>query len=167
MLHQIARTPPPLRRVPRFWDTLAFRIGVLVNLAVLLVLGIAALLGYRQERNWLLAAEVERLKEEAKIIAVARARIPDQEDFESFLDEFCHQMSVAVSPAHHIIALDEHGQILFKAHARAKATLEAEMVRAARDETQQFTSGAEGFIIATAPTSGRLMIAVAQSAKPR
>ncbi|HKQ47569.1 MAG TPA: SpoIIE family protein phosphatase [Phycisphaerae bacterium] len=142
---------------------MAFRIGVLVNLAVLLVLGMAAVLGYQQKRASLLTAEAERLREEAKVIAVARAKMPDQEVFRSFLDEFCHQMSVAVSPGHHIIALDEKGQILFRAHARAKATLEAEMVRAARDGTQQFTSGAEGFIIATAPTSGRLMIAVAQS----
>ncbi|MBA5868158.1 MAG: SpoIIE family protein phosphatase [Nitrospira sp. CR1.3] len=163
---QIAGAPAPVRPVPRFWDTLAFRVGVLVNLAVLLVLGIAALLGYRQERAGLLAAEAERLTEEAKIIAVARARMPDPEVFRSFLDEFCHQMSVAVSPGHHIVALDEHGQILFRAHARAEAALEAEMVRAVRNDTQQFTSGAERFVMAFAPTSGRLTIAVAQSTDP-
>lgn len=166
MRHQIAGAPVPPRRVPRFWDTLAFRVGALVNLAVLLVLGMAALLGYRQERAGLLAAEAERLREEAKVIAVARARMPDQEVFQSFLDEFCHQMSVAVSPGHHIIALDEHGQILFRAHARANAMLETEMVRAVRDGTQQFTLGAEGFTVATASSRGRLTIAVAQSTDP-
>ncbi|MBI5764765.1 MAG: SpoIIE family protein phosphatase [Planctomycetes bacterium] len=164
MPHQIAGAP--VRRVPRFWDTLAFRVGVLVNLAVLLVLGMAALIGYRQERAGLLAAETERLKEEAKVIAVAYARMPDAEVFRSFLDEFCHQMSVAVSPGHHIIALDEHGQILFRAHARANTTLETEMVQTVRDGIQQFTSGAEGFIVATAPSSRRLTIAVAQSTDP-
>lgn len=166
MPHQVAGAPAPLRRLPRFWDTLAFRVGVLVNTAVLLVLGMAALVGYRQERAGLLAAQTERLREEAKVIAVARARMPDQEVFRGFVDEFCHQMSVAVSPGHHIIALDEHGLILFRAHARAKATLETEMVRAIRDGTQQITAGAEGFIMATAPTSGRLTIAVAQSTDP-
>ncbi|QDV89860.1 Phosphoserine phosphatase RsbU [Phycisphaerae bacterium RAS2] len=166
MPHQIAGARAPVRPVPRFWDTLAFRVGVLVNLAVLLVLGMAALLGYRQEHAGLLAAETERLKEEAKIIAVARARMPDPEVFRSFLDEFCHQMSVAVSPGHHIIALDEDGQILLRAHARAEAALETEIVRAVREGTQQFTSRAEGFILATAPTSGRLTIAVAQSTDP-
>lgn len=166
MPHQIAGAPALVRRVPRFWDTLAFRVGVLVNLAVLLVLGMAALLGYRQERAGLLAAEAERLKEEAKVIAVARARMPDQEVFRSFLDEFCHQMSVAVSPGHHIIILDEHGQILFKAHARANAMLETEMIKAVREGTHQLTLGADGFTVATAPSSGRFTIAVAQSTDP-
>lgn len=166
MPHQIAGAPASLRRVPRFWDTLAFRVGVLVNLAVLLVLGMAALLGYRQQRAGLLMAETERLKEEAKVIAVAHARMPAPEVFRSFLDEFCHQMSAALSPGHHIIVLNEHGQILVKAHARANAILETEMVRAVREGTQQFTLGAEGFIMAAAPTSGRLTIAVAQSTDP-
>ena len=51
----------------RFWNTLAFRVAVVVNLTVVIVFGVFAVIDYRRERSIHIREEFERLREEARV----------------------------------------------------------------------------------------------------
>ncbi|MBK8269356.1 MAG: HAMP domain-containing protein [Planctomycetes bacterium] len=155
-------------RPPRFWNTLAFRIAMLINTTAILVLGSAEFIDFRHERRALLSQEYEKLKEEANVLGVARLRFGNPDDFQPFLDDFCTQMSSAASPGHHILVLDPSGTVPLRAHARADPYLEAEMIAAVRgpNPSAEFKHGNAVYLVATAATRGGRSIVVAQSLDP-
>lgn len=154
--------------LPRFWNTLAFRIALLINATVVGVLGSAEFIDLQRERRALLSQEYEKLKEEANVLAVAQARIGTPDEFQPFLDDFCLQMSTAASPGHHILVLDPSGTIPLRAHARANPELEAEMIAAIRgpSPSPDFKHHDAVYIVASAATQGGRSIIVAQSLEP-
>ncbi|MBX3396746.1 MAG: SpoIIE family protein phosphatase [Phycisphaerae bacterium] len=155
-------------RPPRFWNTLAFRIAMLINTTAILVLGSAEFIDFRHERRALLSQEYEKLKEEADVLGVARSRFGNPDDFQPFLDDFCTQMSSAASPGHHILVLDPSGTVPLRAHARADPDLEGEMIAAVRgpNPSAEFKHRNAVYLVATAATRGGRSIVVAQSLDP-
>lgn len=159
---------PPLR----FWNSLAFRVALVVNLTVVAVIGVFAVLDYRRERSAHLREEFERLREEARVIGVARAHAPDRDAFQRFIDDFCRQMSSAASPGHHIILLDGDGEVLMRAHERGNPDLEARMSASARSGSipagamNRFEYGGEGYLSVAVPAHDDATVAVAQSLAP-
>ncbi len=165
---QIEQTRDSASELPRFWNTLAFRIALLINATVVVVLGSAEFVEFRRERRALLSQEHEKLKEEANVLAVAHGRIGNPDEFQPFLDDFCLQMSTAASPGHHILVLDPSGTIPLRAHARANPALEAEMIAAVRtpNPSWDFEHQDALFIVAAASTGDGRSIIVSQSLQP-
>ncbi|MBK8270051.1 MAG: HAMP domain-containing protein [Planctomycetes bacterium] len=154
-------------RPPRFWNTLAFRIAMLINTTAILVLGSAEFIDFRHgagrysHRNTRSSGGSERARR--RPIALGN---PD--DFQPFLDDFCTQMSSAASPGHHILVLDPSGTVPLRAHARADPYLEAKMIAAVRgpNPSAEFKHGNAVYLVATAATRGGRSIVVAQSLDP-
>ena len=77
---------PLITAPPRWWRTLAFRLALVVNLAVVGVLGVFEFSDYRREAATHLQQEAERLQEEAKVRGVARNHFAKVEEFQRFVD---------------------------------------------------------------------------------
>ncbi len=150
----------------RLWQTVAFRTGVLVNLVVVAVLGTAALIDARRERDSLLRQEIERLSEEAKVLAVARAQLDDDVAFQQFLNDFCRQMSGTASPGHHIALLNDAGATVLRAHQHADADLERQMAISLKQEKKLFSHGGQDYLVVGVSGRPACMIAIAQSIEP-
>lgn len=148
----------------RLWNTLAFRVALVVNFTVIGVLGTFALTDYRRERARLVDQETERLREEAKVLGVARAHFSETEDFQRFVDDFCRQMSSTASPGHHIMVFDQSGGALMRAHERPDPRLEAEMTAAADRQVDGFEYDGVDYILVRVQTSDGVTVLVAQSA---
>lgn len=163
-------TPPsdtPVQPL-KWWNTLAFRIALLINATVVVVLYSREAVDFTRERRLLLTQEFEKLKEEASVLAVTRRRLPEPDEYQSFLDDFCRQMSASASPRHHILALGSDGAVALRAHVRADPQVEARMIAAARAPTPltSFEYHGEVFLVANVGTDGGLSIVVAQSLAP-
>ncbi|GMU35267.1 hypothetical protein B7486_10200 [cyanobacterium TDX16] len=150
----------------RLWQTIAFRTGVLVNLVVVAVLGTAALVDARRERESLLRQEVERLREEANVLAVARAQLDDEIAFQRFLNDFCRQMSGTASPGHHIAFLNDAGATVLRAHQHANADLERQMAIGLKEQKELFSHEGQDYLVVGVSGRPGSMIAIAQSIKP-
>jgi serine phosphatase RsbU (regulator of sigma subunit) len=150
----------------RWWNSLAFRLGVVINLTAVVVSGGFWAMDYRRERSVHLENEVDRLGEEAGVLRTARAHFSDAAEFERFVDNFCRQMSAKVSPGHHILAFDNLGNIVVRAHERAEATLEAKMAEAHPSPAWRFTHRGAEYVAVSVPDSFGGRIVVAQSLQP-
>lgn len=160
-----AETPA---RVLRWWNTLAFRMALLINATVIVILGSAEAIDFVRERRALLLQELERLEEEAHVLAVARKRLARPGEYQSFLDDFCQQMSAVASPGHHILVLDADDTVPLRAHVRADPDLEARMISAVRapSPVSEFKHRGGVYLVASAgPENGRSIV-VAQSLEP-
>lgn len=158
----------PPARVPRWWNTLAFRMALLINATVIIVLGVAEAIDFTTERASLLSKERAKLEEEANVLAVARRRLDRRDEYQRFLDDFCRQMSAVASPGHHILALDLDGSVFLRAHARGSPELEAQMITSLRTgapATELIHQGTE-YLVASAKTDQGRLIVVAQSLEP-
>ncbi len=147
----------------RFWNTLAFRVALVVNITVITVLGAFALTDYRRERALLISQEIERLREEARVLAVARAHFPQTDDFQQFIDDFCRQMSSAASPGHHVVIFDKAGDTLLRAHARSNPDLEAKMAASGHREVGSFRHDGVDYLSVGVETANGATVSVAQS----
>lgn len=154
--------------VPRWWNTLAFRMAFLINATVIVVLGTAEAINFTKERTVVLSQEFEKLREEANVLAVARKRLAGRSEYQQFLDDFCQQMSTVASPGHHILVLDPDGMISLRAHARADPGLEERMMAAIRGSAPvtAFTHQGGVYLVASAATDTARSIVVAQSLEP-
>ncbi len=148
---------------PRWWNTLAFRLGVVINVAAIAVLGTFGLIDFRREEAAHIQPEMNRLREEARVLRVAWEYLPDSGQFQAFLDQFCRQMHSAASPGHHIAVFNEMGQITARAHGHAKPVLEAQMAASVRADGARFVFDAEPFASVGVETRSGATIAVAQS----
>lgn len=151
---------------PRWWNTLAFRLAVVINVAAVLVLGAFGVIDSRREEAAHIRPEIGRLREEARVLRVAWDQFPDAQQFQRFLDEFCRQMSSAASPGHHIVVFDKAGRITTRAHEHANHDLEAMMAASGTTDTARFTHGGEPFVSVGVKTRDGATIAVAQSLTP-
>lgn len=151
---------------PRWWNTLAFRLAVVINLAAVVVLSAFGLMDSRREEAAYIQPEIDRLREEARVLRVAWDQLPDAEHFQAFLDQFCHQMSTAASPGHHIVVFNEEGVIATRAHERQNRDLEALMAPNGTADTARFIHDGEPYASAGVRTRDGATIAVAQSLAP-
>ncbi len=157
---------PNSRLTPRWWKTLAFRLALAVNLAVVVVLGAFEFVDYRREETVHIRQEVDRLREEAQVLRVAAKHFSGVEEFQRFVDQFCRQMSSAASPGHHIVVFDRTGRVVARAHERAKSSLEAKMASARQASSSQFDHDGDPFVSVNLKTDKDTIIAVAQSLAP-
>jgi hypothetical protein len=150
----------------RWWNSLAFRLAVVINLTAMLVLGGFWVIDYRRERSVHLEGELDRLGEEAGVLQTARSHLPDSDEFQRFVDTFCRQMNKKVSPGHHILAFDRSGGAIIRAHERTDAALETKMADAQRSPVSRFSHRASEYIAVSLPDSLGGKIVVAQSLQP-
>jgi len=150
----------------RWWNTLSFRVGLLVNLTVVVVLGASEALQYRRERRDHVRAVAERLSEESRVLVATRTYLRDAETYGRFLDDFCQQMGSAASPGHHIAIFDRAGQVVLRAHARANTALERAMATVTPGTDARFDHHGDRYIGVAIDAGGGERITVAQSLKP-
>lgn len=145
----------------RWWDTLFFRGALVVNILVAVAFVSLALIDYRTERQRAVATLHARLAEEARALRVARTRLPLHDDFQQFVDDYCHQMGPTASPGHHIVVADADGSVVVRAHDRADDALEAAMIRHVNGTQPFLAVNNQPFLAATAqlPDGERLVIA--------
>ncbi len=148
---------------PRWWNTLAFRLAVVINVAAIVVLGAFGIIDSRREAAAHIQPEIDRLREEARVLRVAWDQLPDEVQFQGFLDQFCHQMSSAASPGHHIVVFDQTGEIATRAHEHANHNLETMMAASETGDTVRFVHDGEPFASVSVKTQDGATIAVAQS----
>lgn len=155
-------------RLPRWWNTLAFRIALLVNATVIGVLVSSETVDFMREQRTLKSQESAKLREEARVLSVAQRRLPTSGAYQSFLDDYCRQMSLTASPGHHIVVLQEDGEVFLRAHARATPELEKRMISAMGmdAEAREFRYRGQTYLLATARSDGGREVVVAQSLEP-
>lgn len=104
--------------------TLSFRLTFLIVTAVVAVLGTSMLVdhhfAYRRQLNSTLVS----LKEQARTLAAARSRITDPAEFADYVDDFCAQMNEHISPGHHILVLDDQGNVTARSRRHSGADVE-------------------------------------------
>ncbi len=150
----------------RWWNTLSFRVGLLVNLTVVIVLGVSETLQYQSERHAHVLALVDRLAEESRVLVATRAYLHSDETYGHFLDDYCSQMGPAASPGHHIAVFDGEENVVFRAHSRANPALERAMAAIAPGTTGRFDHDGARYVGATTDAGGGERITVAQSLRP-
>lgn len=150
----------------RWWDTLSFRLALIVNMTVVAVLATFGVLDYHRERDVHLSGVVDRLREEAKILLVARSHISDGEGFRRFVDDFCRQMSTAASPGHHIAVFGPDQAVVMRAHERADPGLETAMAATARTGATSFSYNGLSYVSVSVAGSDGERVAIAQSTEP-
>lgn len=150
----------------RWHRTLAFRLAALVNITVAGVLGLFWCVDYAREWSVHIRRTTERLAEEARVLRVTNATLGDPARFQSYLDDFCHQMDLRSSPGHHIILADQAGSIVARAHVRANAALEAAMLDAYFAGSERFRHRGEEYVVAGLSNPDAKSIVVAQSLAP-
>lgn len=109
---------------PRWWNTLAFRLGVVVNLTLITVLAVSAWVDHRRDAETQIQHAFTRLQEEARVLRAAWRQFRDAESFQRFVDGFCRQMTSSASPGHHIAVFDRKGSVVVRAHERPDPQLE-------------------------------------------
>lgn len=163
---QTPSVTPASRLSLRFWNTLAFRLAVTLNLTVLVVFGVSTLLDFRRERAVHVGEEIERLREEGKVMAVAQTQLTTNPAFQRYIDSFCRQMSSDASPGHHILVVDEDGNPIARAHERGDPDLETRMLKAWRGGAMTFEHDGEKYLSVGVPTAVGSIILVGQSLEP-
>jgi len=127
-----SRSPPRLRFRNR--GSLRLRLIALVVLTVLAVLAVAMVVDYRRERRAHTEMLVASLEENARAVKLARGRIPDRRSFAEHVDEFCAQMNRHISPGHHVLVLDEAGEVIVSTRHHSGSEVERALLSAGGEE---------------------------------
>lgn len=151
--------------VPRWWQTLAFRLGVMINLTAIFVLGTFWILDYRREWATHMDREAERLREEGRVLAAARVHMTENREFAQFVDTFCRQMQATVSPDHHIMVIGADAKVISSSQVHTGHALEAELLRRPHHERDQFLIHDTAFISVAVPAPAGEQVVVTQSLK--
>ncbi|MHC4539159.1 MAG: hypothetical protein ACYTEK_06840 [Planctomycetota bacterium] len=72
---------------------------------------------YPRQLNSTLAA----FEQQARTLAAARLRITKSPEFAIYVDDFCAQMNAHISPGHHIIVLDDRGEVVARSRRHSGA----------------------------------------------
>lgn len=110
--------------------SLRFRLTALVILTVLTVLGTGIFVDYKREYSNHIDQLLAALEEQAHALKVARLRIPELEEFSKYIDDFCAQMNEHISPGHHILVLNEEGEVIIRARHHSGAEVEQALIAA-------------------------------------
>ncbi len=150
----------------RWWNTLAFRLGVVVNVTVIGILTLSAWVDHRRDAEVQLQHSLSRLQEETRVLRAAWRQFRDPESFQRFVDGFCRQMMTSVSPGHHIAVFDVDGKVLVRAHERATAELEHLMQSSAANSVHTFNLDGERFAAYSLKIDNGASLVVAVSLEP-
>jgi sigma-B regulation protein RsbU (phosphoserine phosphatase) len=151
---------------PRWQPSLTFRLGLAISTATILVLACFWLLEYRRERAAHLTEQIERLREEGRVLRVAQGRLDNPAEFQAYIDEYCRQMERRISPGHHIIVRSPGGYIITRAHERAAAALEREMIQTPEGGWRRFPYNDHPHVAVGVKGVGGTTIVVSQSLAP-
>ena len=150
----------------RLRHSLIFRVAVAIHVAVIGVGAGLWLVEYRREQAAHFTEQIERLREEGRVLRAAQAFLETPAEFRAYIDAYCRQMARQVSPGHHIILRGPSGYIIARAHERANAALEREMIQTAEDGWRRFPLGDEPHVaVAVAGASGTTFV-LSQSLAP-
>jgi HAMP domain-containing protein len=105
-------------------STLQFRLTVLIVIVVLVVLCVSTLIDYHRTFNQHINAISASLEEQARALKVARSKITEQREFNSYVDDFCAQMNEHISPGHHVLVLNRTGTITVRTRHHSGAEVE-------------------------------------------
>lgn len=108
----------------RWWNTLAFRLGVVANVTMVAVLALSAWVDHRRDPEGRIQHAWTRLHEEARVLSAAWSQFRDRRQFPTFVDGFCRQMTASASQGHHIALFDATGDVRVRMHERAGTKLE-------------------------------------------
>ena len=97
---------------PRLGGSLRLRLTLAVVFIVLVVTGTGMILDYRREYRVHMDELLASLTEQAQALRVARKQITQSSRFAQYVDDFCAQMNEHISPGHHVLVLDDRGEIL-------------------------------------------------------
>ncbi|MHC4800349.1 MAG: PP2C family protein-serine/threonine phosphatase, partial [Planctomycetota bacterium] len=151
----------------RFWlNSLSFRLALAINLTAIVVLLVFWGLDYKREYRVHMDEQVERLKEEAKILRIAQQEFTDAEAFQHYVDAYCRQMGRHVSPGHHILVTDQNGEVIARAHIRSDADLEAKMSVIRGEDTRTFVHDDQEYMAVGLAATEDSTILMAQSLAP-
>lgn len=150
-------------REPRWWQTLSFRLAVVINVTAIVVLGIFWALDYRREWATHIDREAERLREEGRVLAAARVHLTDNPEFAEFVDTFCRQMQASVSPDHHILVIDAKDTVIASSRVHTGHALEAELLRRPHSVRDQFEISNVEFLSVAVPAESGERVIVTQS----
>jgi len=151
-----------------FRNTLAFKIALLVNATVIVVLVASESTEFLSEQDALKSQESAKLCEEAKVLAVAQRRLTDPDEYQAFIDDYCQQMSALASPGHHILILNDQSSVALRAHARATPELESRMISVieTKNEIAEFEYKGQRYLLAADHADSGRAVLVAQSLEP-
>jgi len=160
------RTSPKHALRPRWWNTLAFRLGVVVNVTVISVLALSAWVDHRRNADTQIQHALTRLQEEARVLRAAWSQFREAQSFQRFVDGFCQQMTASVSPGHHIAVFDADGEVLVRAHERANSELERRMSVGDASSVRTFDLSGEQFAAYSLRLDNEARLVVAVSLQP-
>ncbi|HEW79585.1 MAG TPA: HAMP domain-containing protein [Phycisphaerales bacterium] len=115
--------------------TLQFRLTALVVLTVLMVLSVGIFVDYRRDYRRYIEDVLASLEEQAHALKVARSRIVEKPEFAQYINDLCAQMNEYISPGHHILVLNNKGEIL--ASTRYHSGIEVEQTLLSADPQEQ------------------------------
>lgn len=113
----------PLKRTGR-GTTLQCRLTLSIVTVILVVLGTGMLLDLHLAREQLINTTIGSLEEQARAIRTARLQITDPAQYARYVDNFCAQMNIYISPGHHILVLDETGEVSTRSRHHSGAEVE-------------------------------------------
>lgn len=145
-------------REPRWWRTLSFRLGAVINVTAIVVLGSFWVLDYQREWATHVDREAERLREEGRVLAAARAHLTDNAEFAEFVDTFCRQMRASVSPDHHIMVIGGNDSVIASSRAHTGHALEAELLRRPHAARETFEINDVAFLSVAVPAQAERII---------
>ncbi|MCO6438614.1 MAG: SpoIIE family protein phosphatase [Phycisphaerae bacterium] len=151
---------------PRWWNTLAFRLGVIVNVTVVSVLAVSAWVDHRRDADAQIEHALTRLQEEARVLRAAWSQFREPKSFQRFVDGFCRQMTNSASPGHHIAVFDADGEVLVRAHERADSELERRMMENGANNVHTFDLSGEQFAAYSLNIDKNASLVVAVSLQP-
>lgn len=151
---------------PRWFNTLALRLGVVVNVAVIAVLALSAWVDHRRDADMQIQHALSRLQEEARVLRAAWSQFRSAEQFQRFVDGFCRQMTASASAGHHIAVFDADGDVLVRAHERADPDFERRMSESAANRVRTFYLGGERFAAYSLGIGNGANLVVALSLRP-
>jgi sigma-B regulation protein RsbU (phosphoserine phosphatase) len=126
-----------------------FRLLVVVDSAIVLLLGVFLTLDYRSEIAERVAEKHIALEEETKTLlpAVLRIRSSGEEAVQRYIDEVCGRMQDTLSPGHHIAVRLDGTVLQAVAHDRASAEIFEAMKAAAGSPTHRADFGNEELVV--------------------
>ncbi len=158
----------PMKRTtrPRWRDTLAFRLGLVINTTLITVLASSAWIAHQRVSKMQIQHAMERLQEEAHVLRAAWTQFTEPVRFQRFVDQFCKQMTTAASPGHHIAVFDSEDRVIVRAHERPDPELESLMARPAPDQAKTFRFHGARFASVSLDIGKSARLAVAVSLAP-
>ncbi len=115
------------------YGSLRFRLALSVVLTVLVIIGLAIAVDYRREHHVHTKELFASLEEQALVLQIARRRITEKTEFAKFVDEFCAKMNEYISPGHHILVLDNTGNVIARARHHSGQQVEQALLSSPAD----------------------------------